>query len=173
MNQAQTKLFYFILLMGFIPGFLWGAGDKNVQWGYKLTLEPQTSWKQLQALRKKLKLKGAEILFPAENQWKIPVGYLNISSHLEEQEIKKLSPLILEVVSAEKTRKLLFHLKKEMGKKDVNRFQQILRRYKIQVLAHPAMNIPPYYSVKTALTPQQIKELDELQNYIESIEETT
>lgn len=172
MLAHQRKPAPFILVVSLASCLLWGARDKNVQWGYKLTLNSQTNWKQLQVLRKKLKGQGIEILFPVDSQWKIPAGYLNISTYLEEQEIKKLSPLIVEVISAQKTRKLLFHLKKDLGKKEVTRFKRLLRRYKIQVLAHPAMPVPPYYSVKTALTSEQIKQLDDLKDYLEDIEET-
>lgn len=162
-----------MFVLGLCPVLLWGVSDRKVQWGYKITYDSKIKPNQLFELRRALKKKNIEILFPSDAQWNIQAGYLNVSTYLEEQAIQEASSLIQDVLPAQKTRKLLLHLKNGLGLKEVKRLEKIFVRYKIQVMKYPHPTTPGLYAIKTALTAEQIRKLKDFQGYLSKIETET
>jgi hypothetical protein len=150
---------------------IWGMQpDTSVQWGYKAVLKPGTSLEELKSLRKVLKAKGVAILYPSDRDWKLPTGYLSLSSSWDAGEIEKLSPLIASIKSAELTQRYKLHLVSSTNSQQVTKLLKAFTSNKIQVFHHDPGEVSSFFLVKTALTPEQIKQIEEIGPYIESIE---
>jgi len=144
--------------------------DKSVQWGYKAVLKPNTTLEQVKSLRKILKANGVSVLYPSDRDWKVPTGYLSLSSDWDSEELEKLSPVIASVQSAEITQRYKLHLVPTTNSHQVNQLLKAFTVNKIQVLYRDLVEVPSYFSVKTALNPEQIKQIEEVGPYIEKIE---
>ncbi|MFM8270110.1 MAG: hypothetical protein ACKN9V_07970 [Pseudomonadota bacterium] len=137
--------------------------DKSVRWGYKVIYDSALKPQEIKTLRKILKAKEVMVLYPTEDNWKLPTGFLGVSTHLGENEIKALNPAIIKVESAEKTRVLKLKLRSGL--------EAPLSKYKIQLLTREQEGGSLKITVKTNLTKDQVKGLSDLAGLIESIEE--
>lgn len=170
----QTFFFLFFVLTHLVLGQ--GTGiektepDKSVQWGYKVFLKPQVTLEQLRSIRKTIKDKGIAILYPSDRDWKLPTGYLSLSSHWDSVDLEKLSSLIESVQPTEITKRYKLQLIPDVKSQQIKRLLRAFTLNKIQVIYQAPIKTPSYFSVKTALSPNQIKEIEEIGPYIESIE---
>jgi murein L,D-transpeptidase YcbB/YkuD len=170
----QVFLFVFLfitnLVFGQVTEIKTVEPDKSVQWGYKAILKPGTTLEQLKSLRKVLKAKGVSTLYPSDRDWKLPTGYLSLSSYWDADDIQKLSPLIASVQSAEITQRYQLNLVSSTNSQQVTKLLKAFSSNKIQVLYHASGEVPLFFSVKTTLTPEQIKQIEEVGPYLESIQ---
>jgi len=172
----MIKIFFLVVVLFQMVG--WGQTattgktelDRAVQWGYKAFLKNQLSLEQIKGLRKTLKTHGVTILYPSERDWRLPTGYLSVSSYLEAVDLEKLSPFIVSVQSTELTRRYQLQLSPSLSKQQMKNLLKAFTRNKIQVIGMGSESEPTHFSVKTALTPQQMKEIEEVGPYIQSIE---
>ena len=136
--------------------------DKSVHWGYKVIYHPKLKSEEVQALRKHLKAKEVGVLYPPEKNWKLPTGFLSVSSFLQEEEIKSLSASILKVESAEKTHQLKITMQSGLNPKENKQALTIFQIHKIQVIAREEKEGVVNFTVKTTLGADQVTGIPEL-----------
>lgn len=145
--------------------------DRSVQWGYRINYQSGLQSNDLKALRKLLQAKGVNILYPSQRDWKLPTGYLSVSSFLEEDEIKKMSPWIVSVEPSEPTRRYQIELRSGLEEVQYKKLLQVFVKNKIQLVsgANTPPGIPFSLLVKAALTPDQINAIEEVSGLITGI----
>jgi hypothetical protein len=131
--------------------------DKSVRWGYKVIYDPHLKSEGVRALRKNLKARDVIVLYPPEKNWKLPTGFLSISSYLQEEEIKSLNSSIVKVESAEKTHQLKLTMRSGFDRKKNQKDLELFSHYKIQVIDLEESQGRTLLTVKTTLGPEQIK----------------
>ena len=141
--------------------------DKSVRWGYKVIYDPQLKSEDVRALRKHLKAKDVVVLYPPEKNWKLPTGFLSISSYLQEEEIKSISSSIVKVESAEKTHQLKLTMHSGFDPKKNQKELGLFSNYKMQVIDREESQGRIKLTIKTTLGLDQIKTIPELMKLIE------
>lgn len=144
--------------------------DKTVRWGYKVVYDPKLNSESIKSLRSTLNFKEVRILYPADQNWNIPSKFLSVSSHLEPDEIKGLSPLIQKVESAEKTHLLLLKLKLDLDAKEQKSLLSLFPKYKIQIRDKEEEGGSLKITVKTTLEKDQLLSIPSFGRLIESVE---
>ena len=165
--KKMTALFLFLSVV--CKGY--PIEDKSVRWGYKLVYLSNLKTEAIRTLRKTLKAKGVSVLYPTDQHWNLPTGFLSVSSHLDEQEIKSLSPVITTVESAEKTHVLKLKLKAHLSAGEVKKLLALFPNYKIQVRDREEAGGSTTLTVKTTLGKGQIKSIPAFQETFHEIEE--
>ncbi|NBX92602.1 MAG: hypothetical protein EB078_03265 [Proteobacteria bacterium] len=145
--------------------------DKSVSWGYTLKYEQGLSSQKLKELRNLLKSKGVKIEYPSDKDWEMPTGYLSVSSYMDEEELKNLTQdFHVSVEPQEKTKRYTIQMMSGLTPAQVKKVREAFTKNKIQVMWNPPTDAPPYYSVKSALTADEIKGLKDIASFIESVE---
>ena len=162
-----------LLLICFIQtGHLLASSDidRSVQRGYRINYQSGLQSNDLKALRKMLQSKGVNVLYPSQRDWKLPTGYLSVSSFLGEDEIKKMSTWIVSVEPSEPTQRYQIELRAGLEEVQYKKLLQVFVKNKIQLVSGAnTPGIPSSLLVKAALTPEQIKGIDEISGLVVGI----